>query len=278
MRNFKERERGNGTDMKCEELQNLILALPDPAQPTPELQQHLRGCAACRAVQARARNLDTLLAGLPAPASRVAREAFLAEVGSVAPIIASTHRKAPVKRSWLRAVKWQHAVGIAAAIFIAIGSGWAIFHKRGATPEMAEKPRHELLNQEMKHLTALSQANSATQRLQVWGAWAIDLRKESQAIHKVAQPEEMATLSTMFDKAVSRGMLAQAQEIGLTVPAAERHAALTSAIQQLADAEVEASTLAQSAPTPTQKYFTRMADTAKTARQTLNQRLTGKGS
>ncbi len=264
--------------MKCEELQNLILALPDPALPTPELQQHLAGCAACRAVQARARNLDTILAGLPAPTSRKAREAFLTELATETPSRPSTQRKSIAKRPWLSMVKWHHVAALAAALLITIGGGWAIFHKRGSTPEMAEKPRHELLNQEMKHITALSQANSATQRLQVWGEWAIDLRKESQAIHKVAPPEEMATLSTMFDKAVSRGMVAQAQEIDLTVPAAERHAALTRAIQQLADAEVEAAALAQAAPTPTQKYFTRMADTAKTARQTLNQRLTGKGS
>jgi len=140
--------------------------------------------------------------------------------------------------------------------------------KRGPAPEMAEKPRHQLLTQEVDHYVKLSAANTATARMAIWTDWATDIGQESRVIHKVAQPEDMAALAAMFEKTVNRGVVAQAEKMQ-TVPPAERHAALTTAIDKLAVAMADADALARSAPTVTQKYFTRMAETARDARQIL---------
>ena len=266
--------------MSCDELQNLILALQDPMSPTADLLTHLNTCAACRSVQAQATQIDALIAALPVPSSAIARQACLNRVLEVGPVIQSVpvtissrtrsgnHKPFAPLASWLRGMNWQYPAGLAAATLLAVGVWWAIPGKRGPAPEMAEKPRHQLLTQEVDHYVKLSAANTATARMAIWTDWATDIGQESRVIHKVAQPEDMAALAAMFEKTVNRGVVAQAEKMQ-TVPPAERHAALTTAIDKLAVAMADADALARSAPTVTQKYFTRMSETARDARQIL---------
>jgi hypothetical protein len=251
---------------RCEEIQNLILALANPAEPTPELQAHLAHCPACRDVQRRAARLEGLIARLPVPDSSAARETLLARL---------EHQPQTPMRFRTRRQKVYALAGLAAAILLTITAVRVFPSRNQPVEEIAERPRHELLGQQMKYLGQLAQVNNPTDRLSIWLAWAGDVRAESRAIHKVAPAEDLALLSSLFEKAVQRGVLTQASLLPRTMPPEERRQLLNPAVLQLEETEREAAELARTAPNPARPYFLKMAQQAREASVSLKKTLNG---
>jgi hypothetical protein len=259
--------------MKCEAVQNRLLAAPDANDPGEELRVHVAGCAACRAVQARALQLDLLLADLPAaPSSEARKLAFLESVQHAGPIIRvkpSGLRTASGTFKPFRVVRWQHTAATAAALLVAIAGIWFFTRGKAPVPEVAEKPRHELLKKEVKHVTQLAACDSAPQRMTIWAEWASDLKAETKDLYKVAPSDELQSLARLFERAVQDGIVKQAKLLDRHMPAAERQALFRDALARLTDAETETKQLAQNAPPAAQKTLLKMSETARLARTTL---------
>ena len=261
--------------MKCEAVQNRLLAAPDAHDPGEPLRVHLADCAPCRAMQAKALQLDALLADLPAaPSSASRKAAFLESMREAGPII----RVKPQTRTLrtpsgtfkpFRALRWPHYAGTAAALLVAIAGIWYSTRTKTPVPELAEKPRHELLKKEVKHVTKLAGSDSAPQRMTVWAEWASDLKAETKDLYKVAPSDELQSLARLFERAVQNGIVKQAKLLDRHMPAAERQALFGDALARLRDAETETTQLAQNAPPAAQKALLKMAETARLGRTTL---------
>lgn len=282
--------------MNCDECQNQILTFADTvpsesARSNDAVRLHIAICPACRKVFARLNRIESVVAQLPVPSSESARAAFLQRLITPTEVAAESRRSSssgkykPVATATtlassnfplrLRTSANKAVAGLAAAVLFGAGTIFYFSNKSPTPVEVAEQPRHALLGKEVNHYVRLSSATTPTDRLAVWGDWAADIGLQSRAVHKVANPEEMATLAAMFEKTVSKGMVAQASQFPPTLPAAERHEALTAAISKLDAAEHDATEMARTAPTITQKYFATMATTASQARQILHSRLRG---
>ena len=259
--------------MKCEAVQNRLLAAPDANHPGEELTAHLAGCAACRAIQVHALRLDHLLAHLPAAPSSVAKKAaFLESVQEAGPIIKAIPRSLRTPSGTFkpfRAVRREHFAGIAAALVIGIAGVWFFTRPKSQVPEVAEKPRHELLKKEVRHVTKLAGSNTAPQRMTIWAEWATDVKTETKELYKVAPSDELLALGRLFDRAVQDGIVKQALLLDKHMPAGERQALLRDALARLSDAETETTQLAQNAPPDAQKTLRKMAQTAGAARLIL---------
>ena len=259
--------------MKCEAARNRLLAAPDALHPGDRLVAHLAGCEPCRAVQAVALRLDKLLADLPpAPSSEARKAAFLDSILEVGPIIRvkphSLRTPSGSFRPW-KAARWPHLAGIAAALFLAVGGTWLAVRPKAPVPELAEKPRHELLKKEVKHVAKLAGSDSAPQRMTIWAEWATDLKAETKELYKVAPSDELLALGRLFERAVQEGIVKQAKLLDRHMPAIDRQALFQDALARLTEAETETTQLAQNAPPDAQKTLLKMAQTARTARATL---------
>lgn len=254
--------------MKCEACQNLILALEQPAKPTAEVREHLAECAACRAVQKKAAKLDALLTRLPLPSSKKAKAKLIASLNDSALAVPST--KVPSFRQLLRSP----LPGVAALVILGFG-GYFFLSKKLPQPELAEKPRHELLNKEMANVVMLAKADSAPDRLQVWTDWANDLRNETRDLYKVAPADELSSLARMYDKAVQEGIVKQAKLLPQHMDMAEKQTLLKNADAKLAETVAEAERLHNEAPPPAQKYLKQIAESARDGRRKLDPILKG---
>ena len=259
--------------MKCEAAQNRLLAAPDANDPGAKLLAHLADCAACGAVRMEALRLDALLADLPAvPSSEARKAAFLDSIRDAGPIIRvkpSRIRTASGTFKPLRAVRWQHTAATAAALLVAVAGIWFFTRGKAPVPELAEKPRHELLKKEVKHITQLAASDSAPQRMTIWAEWASDLEAETKDLYKVAPADDLQSLARLFERAVHDGIVKQAKLLDKHMPAADRQALFRDAITRLTDAEAETKQLAQNAPPAAQKTLLKMSETARLARTTL---------
>ena len=255
--------------MKCDAVQNRLLAAPDALDPGAELTAHIAGCAACLAVRARAVELDTYLAHLPAaPSSDAKKAAFLESVQEAGPIIKTKPRTLRTPsgtfRPW-RAVRREHYAGLAAALLVAL-AGLAYFTRNKAqAPELAEKPRHELLKKEVRHVAKLATSDSAPQRMTVWAEWASDLKSETKDLYKVAASDELLALGRLFERAVKEGILKQAKMLDKHMPAGERQALFQDALARLTEVVNDTTLWAQNAPPDAQKTLNKMAATAQAA-------------
>lgn len=264
--------------MKCESFRNRLLALPSPDAPTPELAAHLATCAGCRAFAARAGKLDALIAALPVPSSEAKKAEFLTSLTALGPVIQtkptvpSADRHSGTFRSFralARRIEWRYAVGLAAALLVAV-TAWLLWPPGGKQP-VAEKvgPRQELLAKQGKHLAALASADTATARLRIWADWTTDLRAATADVHKAADPADFAALERMFEKAVRDGVLKHAGQLPRHLPAAERVSALRDAQRTMDAARVELEQLGLTAPPANKEKLEKMATQARDAQQTL---------
>ena len=264
--------------MTCESLRNRLLALPSPVAPVPELAAHLTGCSGCRAFAERAGTLDALIVEAVAwavPPSESAKAAFLDSLAALGPVIhtkpttadrhSGTYR--PL-RALARRVDWKYAVGIAAALLVAV-TAWRLWP--AGQPPLAEKdgPRQQLLAKQGKYLAVLAGADSADARLRVWADWTTDLRTTTADVYKAAAPDDLAALERMFDKAVRDGVLKHADRLPRHLPAAERVAVLRDAQAKLAADRAALDRLRADAPPAFKENLKRMADAARDAQVKL---------
>jgi hypothetical protein len=262
--------------MTCEVIQNRLLAVPNLARPTPELRAHLKGCPACRAVQARAIRIEAVVAGLPVPSSQARKEAFLDFLIADGPVIRSrpilpsslgtSGPFAPVG-SWLRQVDLRWVGGIAAALVVGL-IGYAAFNRPAAKPTvLAEKPRHELLAKSVKHTTALANSRTASNRLLVFTDWSADFHAEACTMSNAAPTEDMNSLARRYEQTVNEGVLRQAKQLAeQPMAAVDRRQLLDTTIAKLAAAETEASQLLANARADAQPALGRIVQSAKQGR------------
>lgn len=266
--------------MTCDVARNRLLALPDPTRPTDDLLPHLAGCAACRAAQAAAVQLDGLLKRLPVPAA-ARMDTFLSDLEADGPVI----RTRPVVPStqtgsgafkpvvkWLKRIDWKYVGGgVAAAVVIGLGL-WALAPRPTGKPEeTAEKMKSERLARMVKRTNELATtARTPHQRVGVYADWAADLKGEASDVYVAANREEMNTLAGQYEKMVTEGVVGQAKLIEADrLTPGERKQLLTDAMKKLADAETDASRLATEAPPNAREAFARIAKTAQQGRRDL---------
>jgi hypothetical protein len=267
--------------MTCETIQNLLLALPDPSRPTGELRTHVATCPACQAVQAEVVRIEGLLTRLPVPSSEARKVALLNTLDVVGPIIRSipvapsartgSGAFQPVSR-WLATVDLRWVGGIAAAILVTVGAVWYANRPKPPVPEVAEKPRHDLLTRTVKHTTDLARATTPPARLAVFTEWSADLKDEARAVYKVAPAAEMNSLARQYEKVVQEGVRKQAElidEMANKPSVIERQKAFATAIAALDEAVAEAEKLWQDAPQDAKAALKKIAETAKSERTSL---------
>ena len=263
--------------MTCETFQQALTASPDPRRLPAELATHVRGCTACARFRHGLLKLDRLIVRVPVPPSPPeVRAAFVAALAAVdlPPII---ERRTPARRDstgtltalWAAREQWQYAAGVAAMLTVGVGVWWVSTGSRPAgAPEVA-KLRHELLSKEVRHLAALTKAETPVDKVAVWSGWAADITAEAKLVHKVAPDTEMASLSRMYARTVDEGVVRQAALLPPSLTPAERLQALADADGKLQAAEVDAETLAKEAPPAARGELKKIAGTAKAARARL---------
>ena len=263
--------------MTCETFQQALTASSDPRRLAADLATHARTCAACAAFRRGLLKLDRLVAQVPVPASSPeVRAAFVAGLATadLPPII---ERRLPARRDsngglsavWAAREQWQYAAGVAATLAVGVGVWWVSTGARpNGTPEVA-KLRHELLSKEVRHLAALTKAETPADRVAVWSGWAGDVYAEAKSVHKVAPDAEMASLSRMYARTVEEGVVKQAALLSPSLTPAERLQALADADGKLQAAEADAEALSKEAPPAARGELKRIAGTAKAARARL---------
>ena len=274
----------NLSDMNCETIQNRILALAVATKPTADVQEHVAGCTACQAVLTKAVRLDRVLAQLPAPLSGLAREAFLDRILADGPII----RTMPVVPSSVGSgtfhdvgnlfarVSPRLIAGLAASVMVAIGGVWFFNRSKPAllAPELAEKPKHELLARSVKHHVALSQSRTAPERLTIFAKWSVDVTAEAKDVYKAANRDEISNIAALYEATVSKGIVEQAKQLE---ERPERLDRLQAAMTLLNSTAAETTSLAAEAPPDAQAAFKRIATAADNARAVLGKLLQQRG-
>jgi hypothetical protein len=268
--------------MSCETTRNRLIALPDPRRLPAGLRGHVAGCSGCAALADRLATLDRALAVLPVPAYDPAVKAtFLAGFEDAGPIITripTVPRRDSVVSllALLDRGRWRYAAGLAAGIAVAVGGVWWA-DRPPAAPHPEVAVRHDLLGKEVRHLVALTRTNDPRARLTELVGVAESLNAEARQMYLIAGADEMADLQRLFDKAVARGVVPQAERLPEQMPRADRAAALAAAQAALAAAEAEAGGLAGRAPVHTRPMLERMAASAKAARERLGALITRDG-
>jgi hypothetical protein len=262
--------------MTCDAAQNRLLTLADPGRPPDPLRLHVEGCGRCRLFAAKLGTLDKLLRQLPVPpADPQALAATLDKVTADAPIITRVptvpRRDSTVDlpRLLLKEGRWGYTVGVAASVGLAVVGWWVLAGRvPDAKPQLAAAPRHELLGHGVRHLAKLSASDKPDDQLREWAALATDLTREARTLYRVADPTEFDALEGMFTKAVTKGVVGQANKVA-GLPAARRTAALSDATAKLAEAEKAVTALVPVAPPATKPALERMRDAVTQARTAL---------
>ena len=263
--------------MTCETFQQALTASPDPRRIPAELASHVRGCPSCAAFRRGLMKLDRLVSQLPVPASSPeVRATFVANLATadLPPII---ERRLPARRDsngglsavWAAREQWQYAAGVAATLAVGVGVWWVSTGARPSGTAEVAKLRHELLTKEVRHLAALTKAETPGDKVAVWSGWAGDVVAEAKLVHKVAPDAEMASLSRMYARTVDEGVVRQAALLSPTLTPAERLQALADADGKLQAAETDAETLSKDAPPAARGELKKIAGTAKSARARL---------
>lgn len=259
--------------MTCDVVRNLLLYVSDPHRVPADLRAHLDACPACTAELAKLVQLETTIARIPVPpSSHEVKTAFLEQILSPEPVIAHipTIPRHDGRPSWFRSVRREHVAGLAAGLLVAVGVGWVATRERHTDPVTpAPLVRHDLLGKEVRHLVTLANANGPSARLVVWSSVTADLQDEVGKVYRHAPADDMRALERMLDAAVTKGVVPQATQLPAHLPAAERQTLLRNATAQLATTEDETTRMASQAPPMAKPVLERMANTARTGRQTL---------
>lgn len=274
--------------MTCDVVRTRLLALPSPARPTDDLLTHLAGCAACRAVQVEATRLDALVAALPVPAADARKGTFLDALAADGPVIrsipvlpstlAGSGSFRPVG-SWLKRLDLRWAGGVAAAVALTVGGVWVANRPKPPVPEVAAKPRQELLKRYTDHHNALAKARTAPDRLTTYARWSDDIQAEACSMSNAAGQVEMNSLATQYERMVADGVERQAKQVAdqpMTVD--DRQKVLRDAIAKLTTAETEARKLEPDARSDARLALKRIADAATAGRKTLTQIAEARGA
>lgn len=261
--------------MKCEAVQNRLLALPDPTRVADELRDHLTGCESCRAFLAQIGRLDAILVSLPVPPCSAERKAeFLEQISAAGPIItrvpvytksdSTTRLRALLAKSG----PWKEVAGVAAALLLVAGAWWALREGKPDDPPEVAGIRHDLLKKEVALVSALAQSNSPRKNVEIWSGFTGDLRSEVRAVYLFAPGDDMTALAGLFDKAAKGGVLKHARQLD-NLPLDQRKAIVDDLIKKMADTEAEATQLGQAAPPQSKAPLKRIAETARTVRTEL---------
>jgi hypothetical protein len=260
--------------MKCEAVQNRLLALPDATRVPDDLRAHLSGCESCRGFLAQLGRLDAILTSLPVPPRSEERKAALLEqVTAAGPIITrvpvytkgdSTTR---LRALLAKADPWRHVAGLAAALLIAVGAWWALSEKTPAEVEVAGL-RDEMLAKEVALVSELSKSDSQRRKVELWSGFTGDLRDQVRAVYLYAPGKDMTALAGRFDKAAKGGLLEQARRLD-NLPLDQRQAIVDDLVRKMAEAEAEATRLELAAPPQSKAPLKRIAETARTVRTEL---------
>jgi hypothetical protein len=274
--------------MTCDVVRTRLLALPAPARPTDDLLTHLAACAACRAVQAEATRLDAVIAALPVPSSDARKGTFLDTLAADGPVIrsipvlpstlAGSGAFRPVG-SWLKRLDLRWVGGVAAAVAVTVGGVWYANRPKPAQPEVAVKPRQELLKKYTDHHNTLAKARTAPDRLKTYAVWSDDIQVEACSMSNAADQQEMNSLATQYERMVADGVEKQAKQVAdqpMTVD--DRQKVLRDAISRLTTAETEARKLEPAARTAARPALKRIADAATAGRKTLTQIAEARGA
>lgn len=268
--------------MSCDTVRDRLVALGDPRRLPAALRGHVAGCNGCTALADELVKLDRALAALPVPPYDPAvRDAFLAAFADTGPIITripTVPRRDSVVSlpALLDRGRWRYAAGLAAGVAVAVGgSWWADRPPAPAAPEVVV--RHDLLGKEVRHLVALTRTNDPRARLAELVGVADALKAEARQMYLIAGADEMADLQRLFEKAVAKGVVPQAERLPEQMLRADRAAALAAAKAALADAEAETTGLSGRAPEHTRPMLEKMATAAKAARERLDALLTRDG-
>jgi hypothetical protein len=262
--------------MKCDVVQNRLLALADPRRVPDELRGHVSECEACRTFAALAGRLDELVSAVPVPASDDAvRLAFLEQLTGIGPIIrrmpsfTRSDSSATLKAVLARTGRWRTLAGLAAGVLVAGGIWWAV-SRPDATPVASTATKHELLKKVVRHDTALAKAETAPQKMIILAERADDLREEARNMYLAAQDADMRTLARWYDQTVADGIVVLAEKhLPPHMDLAERKKLFADLDARLAADEAEAARLADQAPPPTKPGLLKIAASAKAGRQKL---------
>ena len=258
--------------MNCQSLQNRILALPDPRQLPENLREHLDACSGCLAWWKQAVRLERLLTQLPAPPAPADKKAaLLDELTAAGPVIKSV--PAIERRSFfarMPSLPLKTIAGLAAAVLIVV-AGWMMTRPgTGTTVQAKESPRDPFLEKIVQRDLALAQAKSPDQRLEVLGGLADDLSSEARSLSKVANPEELRDLSSMFQKVVNEGIVAQVQKMPEhSMTQTQKQELLHKLTTKLAEAGQKADQAAHESPPHAQVPLKAISDTARDGQATL---------
>jgi hypothetical protein len=254
--------------MKCDIVQNRLLALTAADAVPADLGAHLDECDLCRRYRDRAALLTAELAVLPTPSSEDAKAAYLDSLLAAGPVIKSVPSIPSYAGGWSWKYGWKPVGGLAAAVAVGVGI-WAA--NRPATtivaPDVAAGPRHELLEKVVALDTQLAKARTPEERIPLLAKMAEALKTETAGVYKAAKPrdDEVRSLAGKFEKVVTEGIVKQAAKLreDKFAPVAERHKILAAAADALAHSGDEADRMATTAPPQVKGSLEQMAKAAK---------------
>ncbi|MBY0251872.1 MAG: hypothetical protein K2X54_10900, partial [Methylobacterium organophilum] len=256
-----------GDPMKCQVVQNEILALPDPRHLPPELGAHVAGCAECHAWARKVARLGALLAQLPAPAAPAGKkDALLGELLEGEPVVrprvaGASRPSSLVVADFLRR-NVRVVAGLAAAVLVVVG-GWWVARPKAPPPEMVESEDHPFLKQMAGRTAALARADAADKRLEILSGMAGDIAGETRTAARVSSAGELNDLARNYERVVKEGVVPQAKALPPTMPAAERRRLIESLAAKLEADAVEADRLHREAPQDAQPTLKRVAEAAR---------------
>ncbi len=262
--------------MKCQSVQNLILALPDPRELSPELAEHVAGCAACQAWAKQAARIETMIAQLPVPpAPSDKKSALIGELMQAEPVILPM--PVPAQRPSFAIVAARFVAhngkafaGLAAAVLVVVGIAW--WANRPTTPrqEVVETQKHPFLDKLVARDIALARADTPAKRLELLSGMADDLATETRGMARIASAAELTDFARWYEKVVTKGVVQQAKEMPVhAMTPAEKRKLFESLATKLDTDATEAEKLSREVPQDAQPTLKRMADTAREGEKSL---------
>jgi hypothetical protein len=259
--------------MKCDIVQNRLLAVPAADAVPADLRTHLDGCDLCRRYLDRAAQLTAELAALPAPSAEEAKAAYLDSLLAAGPVIKSVPAIPAYSHGWSWKPDWRPVGGLAAAVAVGVGIWAANRSPNSATQQdFAAGPRHELTQKLVALNTRLARVDTQKQRIPILTEMAVELKNETAGVYKAAKTkDDMRSLAGDFEKLVTQGIVKHAKLLrdDKFVPVAERHQVLTAAAEALSRAGFEADQMGSTAPPQVKASLEQMAKAAKTGSEEL---------
>jgi len=261
--------------MKCQAVQNRILALLDPRHIPSAFLEHVGDCAACRVWVEQVARLESLIECLPVPPAPTDKKASLiAELtgASVAEPLATPSRARPMSSPFRTFIRENANLvgGLAAAILVAFGV-WAFSGStKGPKADVAATtPEDPFLKKVAGRTVALAKATTPTARLQALSGWADDLGTESRSMARVASPDELQEIARWFGK-VKDGMVKQAETLPpRALTPAERLTQFDALAAKMGDTVTQTNKALEEVSQDAKPALERIRDTAQDGQQKL---------